>query len=264
MNPKQQEAETQAVPKNNKMSLSVDLRLVVVLLLILIGLMLYMWQPWALADTDAKSRTITVTGEATITAVPDEFVFAPSYEFKNADKAAGLAEVTKKSDEVINKLKALGVADNKIKSNSSNYNYYYYYDDSSNQNTYSLQLSVTVGNKEMAQKVQDYLVTTTPTGNISPQANFSLKLQKKLESDARDEATKNARAKAEQTAKNLEFTIGKVKSISDGNGGASPIFLDYGSNALSGDSAAKEKSLAVQPGENDLPYSITVVYYVKD
>lgn len=246
------------------MTLSFDLRLIVVLLLAVIGLLLFMWQPWTITDPDAKSRTITVSGEATITAVPDEYVFYPSYEFKSADKKTALAEVTKKSDEVVKKLKELGVPDEKIKSDASGYNYSYYYDDSNNQNTYSLQLTVTVGNKELSQKVQDYLVKTAPTGNISPQANFSRTLLKKLEDQARDEAAKDARAKADRTAKNLGFTIGKVKSISDSSDSGGPIFYDNRSNALSTDGAAQEPSLQVQPGENELPYSITVIYYVKD
>ncbi len=253
-----------APSKNNKMTLSFDLRLVVALLLVVIGLMLFMWQPWAITDPDAKSRTITVSGEATITAVPDEYVFNPSYEFKNTDKKAALAAVSSKSDEIIKKLKDLGVADNKIKSDASGYNYSYYYDESSKQNTYSLYLTITVNNKELSQKVQDYLLTTAPMGNVSPQAGFSHALQKKLESDARDEAAKDARAKADRTAKNLGFTVGKVKSIADSSNNRGPIYYGDLNSGLSTDSAAKESSLQVQPGENDLPYTITVIYYVKD
>jgi len=93
--------------KNNKLKLNLDMRIVsAVLLLIIIGMVATM-RPWATSAT--SDRTITVTGEANITEEPDEFVFYPSYEFKNTSKDAALAELTKKSDEIVTKLKTLGV-----------------------------------------------------------------------------------------------------------------------------------------------------------
>lgn len=264
MDPPQPANEIKTSPKNNKMTLSLDLRIIVLLLLAIIIAMLFMWKPWV-ANADAKNRTVAVTGETTVKAVPDEFVFSPTYDFKNKDKAAALAQLTQKSDEIIKKLKSLGVAEEKIKSNSDGYDYNYYYDRASSQSTYSLRLTVTADDKKTAQKVQDYLITTSPEGNISPQANFSDKLQKQLENQARDEAAKDARAKAERTAKNLGFSLGKVKNISDSSDASSPIlFDDRSSNELSAGAADSKPSLQVQPGQNDLPYSITVVYYVTD
>src|SRR5687768_1336111 len=102
---------------NNKMNLILDLRLVAVILLVIIGAMLFMWQPWR--GTDAGGRTVEARGEATISATPDEFVFYPTYEFKNDDKDAALADLTKKSEELVAGLKQQGVATNKIKTNSN-------------------------------------------------------------------------------------------------------------------------------------------------
>jgi uncharacterized protein YggE len=119
-----------------------------------------------------------------------------------------------------------------------------------------------VANRELAQKVQDYLVSTSPTGQISPQTGFSTTKQKQLESKARDDATKDARAKADQSAKNLGFKVAKVKSIQDGTnfGGITPMMLK---DSAAGSSEAITSSLAVQPGQNDLTYSVTVIYYIK-
>jgi len=84
---------------DNKLNLSVDLRLVVILLLVVIIGMFVMWKPWSTTTNDA--RTITVTGEAKISAEPDEYTFQPSYEFKDANKETGLANLTQKSDEIV-------------------------------------------------------------------------------------------------------------------------------------------------------------------
>lgn len=255
-----------AITKSNTVSLSFNLKYICVALLVIIVAMLALWRPWQVPATDS-SRVVKVTGETKVTAKPDEFVFYPSYQFKNASKDMALAELTKKSDEVVKKLKELGVEDSKIKTNSNGWEgYQYFYDDTAKQATYMLTLTVTVGNKELAQKVQDYLVTTAPTGSVSPQAGFSDATRKKLEDKARDEATKDARAKAEQSAKNLGYKIGKVKSVDD-NGGLGDIGGCRGTICTGAAlSVAEDKaapSLGVQAGENDLTYSVTVEYYIR-
>lgn len=245
---------------NRKLNLAVDLRLVIAALLVVIVAMLIIWKPWSTSGTGG--RTVEVTGDATITAKPDEYVFYPSYQFKDADKAAALESLTKKSDEIVAKLKSLGVDDSKIKTDSSGYDMPMYYDTESKDATYTLQLTVTVKDLELAQKVQDYLVTTSPTGSVSPQANFSDAKRKSLESDARDKATKDARSKADQMAENLGFSLGKVKAIQDDTGFGDVFPLGRGSMAMSAEDTASS-SLQVQPGENDLSYSVTVTYFIK-
>jgi len=238
--------------KKDALTLKLDFRLISVALIIVIAGMLAFWQPW----NRTSDRTIEVTGQSKVTAVPDEFLFAPTYEFKNTDKQAALNDLSKKSDEFIAKLKELGVADEKIKTNSGSYDYFKPDDKTATTYTYNLTLTVTIDNKELAQKVQDYLVTTSPTGSVSPTANFSDKKRNELEAQARNEATKDARAKAEQSAKNLGFSLGPVKAVSDGAGFGNVIYPAY-----AGDTASPTR-LSVQPGENDLNYSVTVTYFV--
>ncbi|MGH7157595.1 MAG: SIMPL domain-containing protein [Candidatus Saccharimonadales bacterium] len=102
-----------------KMHFALDLRWIVAALLIVIALMLATWRPWQ--GTTSDDQTIQVTGETTLTAVPDEFVFYPTYQFESSDNTAALNALAKKSEEVTAKLKELGVPDNKIKTNSSGY-----------------------------------------------------------------------------------------------------------------------------------------------
>jgi uncharacterized protein YggE len=195
-------------------------------------------------------------------AEPDEFVFIPSYQFKEADKDAAIKAMTDKSNAVVSELKKLGVSDGKIKTNADGWAYPSY-NDGDGAPTYTLTVSVTVDDKKLAQKVEDYLVTTSPTGTLTPQATFSTSKEKALQTQARDQATKEARAKAEQSAKNLGFKLGAVKSLDDSNGfGGGPIYtLD--STAEAGKAGSSDSQLTVQPGENSLDYSVTVVYYIR-
>lgn len=237
-------------------------KLVSLLLVISLVISIVLWKPWQ-ANVKAGERTVSVAGSATITAAPDEFVFSPSYTFTNADKQAALAEMTQKSNDIVAKLKGLGVPSNKIKVDSSGFNNVYSIEPNGD-STYNLNLTVTLSTQALAQKVQDYLITTGPSGAVSPQANFSTAKQKQLEGQARDKAEQDARAKADQSAKNLGFSVGKVKSVDDSGfasfGGCGARGLCQGANLSATDAATP--SLAVQPGENDLPYSVTVTYYI--
>jgi uncharacterized protein YggE len=229
---------------------------VAALAIVIIG-MLFMWQPWA----NTGDRTIEVTGQTKVKAVPDQFVFYPAYQFKGNDKNTALTELTKKSDDATAKLKELGVVENNIKTDSSGFNYPLYIEGEDKETTYSLQLTVTVDNAELAQKVQDFLVTTEPTGSVSPQPGFSETKRKELEATARDQATKEARAQADQMAKNLGFRVSGVKSVTDSaaGGGVIPYMSREGATAT--DKA--QSSFTIHPGENELPYSVTVVYFIR-
>lgn len=250
------------VPSNatkNRLSVTIDYRIIAAVLLLVIAVMLFLWRPWAGGST--STRTIDVTGDATLSARPDEFIFYPVYEVKSADKTAALAELSKKSSDVIAKLKELGVKDSQIKTSTNGYSYPVRLEGESVP-TYSTQVSITVGTEDLAQKVQDYLVTTAPTGSVSPQASFSETTRKKLESEARNKATQDARSKADQMADNLGFRIGKVKSVQDGLGFDGPITLEA-RNGMAATSDSSKPALSIQPGENELTYSVTVVYYIR-
>jgi uncharacterized protein YggE len=245
--------EAQTNPHKSELRLSLDYRLLSVILVLIIVGMIGFWRPWE----GVPNRTIEVSGEAIVKAVPDEFVFYPNYEFTNADKDAALKELAAKSESVVAKLKELGVSDSQIKTNGAGG--YDYTGREPESPSYTLSLTVTVSNQELAQRVQDYLVTTTPSGAVTPQAQFSRVKQDELERQARDEATKDARAKAEQSARNLGFSLGAVKSVTDGSGfGGIPFSTGRG---LAEDLAVTK--LTIQPGENELTYMVTVVYFVR-
>ena len=237
---------------------------IAVLLVLGIVVMVMIWRPWQ-ATIKASDRTISVTGNATVTATPDQYAFSPSYSFMNTDKQTALNDLTAKSNEIVNQLKNLGVASSDIKTNASGYGNNGIYLPNlpvSDNNTYTLSLEITVHNLNLVQKVQDYLVTTSPTGEVSPTASFSTAMQQTLQTKAREKAEQDARAQADQSAKNLGFKIGPVKSVTDGSldtGG--PIAFGDVVNPAVGTSTTAQ--LNVQPGQNDLSYSVSVVYYIR-
>jgi len=240
-------------------ALTLDYRYICIALLVALVAVVFVWKPWQASTS--KDRTVQVTGEATISAEPDEYIFMPAYTFTDADKQTDLSNLTAKSNELVAKLKGLGVANSKIKTNASNWDYPIY--DTSNNPTYRLQLTVTVQNKALAQKVQDYLLTTNPSEAVTPNVSFSETKRKALESQARDAATKDARAKADQSAKNLGFRVSSVKTVQDGAGFGGIVYPMSAKAADVGVGTTSAPSLDVQPGENDLNYSVTVTYFIR-
>ena len=241
----------------------------VVLLLVIVG-MLAAWKPWQ-PNIKASDRIISVTGEATVRATPDEYVFSPSYDFEVADSKTSLAQLTAKSDEIVSHLKSIGVPSTAIKTNSNGSSGYsggggYGYPLTSTPigggKTYTLSLTVTLSSDKLVQAVQDYLVSTNPTGEVSPNATFSTAKQKALQSQARNTAEKDARTKADQSAKNLGFKVASVKAVQDGSLGG-PIMYDSATIDGVNSVTSKAPSLSVQPGQNDLNYSVSVTYYIR-
>jgi uncharacterized protein YggE len=253
-----------AIKKKKKLSIALDSRTLIIFLLLVIGIMAITWKPWN-KPPKSTDRTVQVTGEASVKATPDEFVFSPSYDFKNANKQAALDELSKKSDEIVAQLKKLGVAGNQIKTNADGYERGIYFPSSEpGQTTYSLSINVTVDSKDLAQKVQDYLVSTSPAGAVTPYPTFSESTRKDLQSQARSQAEKDARSKAGQSAKNIGFKLGAVKTVSEANGFGGAETLLNGNTATTDLAAPTAKSaIGVQPGQSDINYQVSVTYYIK-
>ena len=241
-------------------NLRLDLRVLSVVLLVVIVVMLALWQPWR---GDRAGDTVNVVGEATVKATPDEYMFMPYYQVKSDTKAAALAGATDKSSTVVKGLKDNGVAESSIKTSVSGYEDVDYgtNEPASKGWVYSVSITARVADEVIAQKVQDYLLTTEPEGDVTPMPTLSDTKRHTVEGEARDLATKDARAKADQTAKNLGFRLGRVKSVSDTGGFNMPYPVDM----MAGVSREKMpvSALDLHPGENDLTYSVQVTYYVR-
>ena len=241
--------------KNQKMSL--DLRIVSLVLLVGLIASVVMWKPWQSTST----RTVDVTGESSSKAEPDEYQFNPTYQKKGTDRATIQKELTDKINEVVAKLKELGVDESDIALASSTYDNFY--NDGTSEIT-SNTLTISVYVKELSQKVSDYLATTAPEGQISPYATFSKTKQKEIEVQLRSEAIADAKKKAEQMVADLGAKLGKVESIVDqsAGGGVFPMMARAeGSVGIASDTVSS--SLPVLTGKQELSYTVQVTYQIK-
>lgn len=224
-----------------------------------LGFALAWWSPW----TSSKD-TVAVTGESTITAAPDEYIFSPYYQANADNRTEATTAARASGDVVVAKLKELGVDESKIKTDITAYDFSVKPIDISEpsnefQATYSL--TVTIGNEELAQKVFDYLLTTKSLGAVSPQVGFSDETRGKLKSEARKAAVANARTQADEIAAEVERKITKVVSIEEITGfDVTPI---YGYGVAEGRDAVASSDGSqtdIMPGEQDLVFTVKVIY----
>jgi uncharacterized protein YggE len=218
------------------------------------------WQPWA--NRPISTRTIAITGSTTIEAEADQFIFSPYYQKDNADKVAANAELSMLAGNITTKLKELGVANSAIKTDVNSYESSIYYSEQPDSTISTLYVTITIRDKDLAQKVQDYIVTTSPVGSITPQISFSNDKQKTLETQARKAALIDAKSKAEASAKQLGAKIGRVASVKDNNyGGISPMPWMTSTDVASPESTkSSSSSYSIQPGLNEYSFSIEVTY----
>ena len=250
-------------------SIRLDLRFVVILLLlVIVGLLAYT-KPW-----EARSKkTVSVTGEGTVNAAPDQFTFSPTYEKKAVDSKESIKQVSEIGNGVVAKLKELGVKAEDLKT-TVNTNPSFDpipLSDSTDSSirkpssfgaTYSITASVY--DKKSAQAILDYLVTTPVLYGVSPQSTFRKETKTKLEAEARQKSLSDARAKAEQTVTGLGARLGAVESVSDLQQYGGPIILE--DKVVSGSAIAPIQSSTtpiLETGTQDLTFSVTVVYRIK-
>jgi len=241
-----------------KLTIRVSWAFICTILLIAQAVTIYLWKPW---NNITETRKISVVGEATIKSAPDEYKLYPYFEFANADRTKANEDLIKQSTATAAKLKELGVKDEQIKSSTSGYDRYTTtvpVDNSAN--TLTLQYTITVSDKDIAQKVQDYMLSQKAKGQISPQASFSTAKQKELESQGREKAVADAKAKADTTARLLNAKVGKAITVSDGSSYGGPIAYGVSDMSVKSSSASGP---AVQPGQNDFSYTVSVEYELK-
>lgn len=242
-------------------NINLDLRIVCLVLLVVIASMFAFWRPWEQNVNNA--RKITISGESTVKATPDEFTFDPYFEKSDSDSEKAKTELDALGKKLHDDLVKLGVKDEDITLNSSSYDKYYTDDggtrpDAINQSV-TLNIQITVASKALAQKTQDYLATTEAKGQLTSQPHFSKAKTKKLENEARQKAIVDAKDKAKQTAEELGVSVGRVITINDQS---NQFIMPYGSV----DKLAEGKvtsGLPVTPGQQDINYTIEVIFELR-
>lgn len=219
-------------------------------------------------------KSFSVIGEGKAIAVPDvaRFTFGVVSETSSADVAALQVNNTTKMNRVIAALKAAGIADKDIKTESYNLSPRYtscYREEGicppSQIAGYRLEQIVSVKVRDFT-KVGSILSQTVAAGanNIS-QVEFTVDDLEAVRNTARAEAIARARAQAKAMAKAGGFRVGELLSVEEGGPFPYPIYGKGGSisAAMPMDMVESAPQPALEPGSTEVTVNVVLRYEIK-
>lgn len=172
--------------------------------------------------------------------------------------------VNKKSKTLTDELKKLGIAEADIKTTSYNvYPQYDYTNPSSRITGYQVSINYKVTVKDF-DKVNDALVAATQKGaNIVGAVSFEVndKTKKEKLQEARGEAVKEAKEKAEGLAKAANITLGKIINVSEIQG-TEPRPVPLMEKAGIG-SDTQVTQPEITPGQTEISVTISLSYEIR-
>jgi uncharacterized protein YggE len=220
-----------------------------------------------LKQTDPTEHgTITVSGEGRAFAAPDIAQLSLGFQSgRQATAAAAMERLKTNMDKVIAAIKAEGIEEKDIRTESFYLNPVYDY---SNGQTiprgFEAGQSLSIKVRDL-DKVSDVLGAATTAGsNNAGGVNFTVDDPEAKRSEARAEAIEEAKEKAQVLAKQLGVSLGEIVSFSEGGYGGGPVPMYY-AREMAGDSAMNQEKLAVQmpAGEQEINVNVSITYEIK-
>ena len=219
------------------------------------------------------SNVITVEGTGEATAIPNIATITFSVTESGTVVGEAQTKATAKMDKALAFLKDSGVEEKDIKTTS--YNVYPKYENqppcyggvcpSYNPRItgYEISQSIEVKVRDTA-KAGDVLQGLGSAGvqNISG-PNFALDDEDSVKSEARANAIKEARAKAEVLAKQLGVRLGKVVSFYENTGGYPMMYEKAYGGAMDAAMTNEAPAPSLPVGENESSVSVSITYEIK-
>jgi len=238
--------------------------LILIVVVAILGVGISVWQPWKTA-----SRTIQVSAEGKIKAIPDVSKITAGVEITKATSDEAQKEASTKISAIIDVIKAKGVAEKDIQTQSISVNPAYDYSASYSNNTPKISgyigsgvITITVRDVNIAQEIVVAATSGGATTVYGPQLTFSDEKLVEIKEQAQTEAVKNARAKADNLAKASGVKVGKVVMISESD--LSGRYYPMMDSAAAVSTAGSTKSVnSIQPGENDISVTVNVTFGLK-
>lgn len=211
-----------------------------------------------------KSSFFYVQGEGEATAVPNTAQFSVGVTKTAANVLDAQNQVNTIISKIQTELKALGVEEKNIK--TTNYSVTPQYDfaggrQSTNGYTVTANLDIKVTPADKANKALD--LATAAGANLVGSMQFVLddETKKKVTQQAREEAIKNAKEKAQSLASAAGISLGKIIDVQETSFDPDPRF-GYGGVQMDAKTelAAPQPVSSVSPGESIITSSVSLSY----
>jgi uncharacterized protein len=225
-------------------------------------------RPTRAADSTAtpNEHTISVSGTGTVTLQPDTADLNLGVQVNRTTVKAAQHDSAAAMTKVIAALKALGIDPKDIQTSNLSLQPTYDYQTGNNPpriTGYQMSNSVSVTLRDLS-KLGDAIDNSLAAGATSlDSVNFRVNDETAAESQARQAAMADAKAKADTLASAAGISIGGVASI---NETSTPISVPITYNAAAGVASAPDAAkiaTPVQTGTNDVTITVNVVYLIK-
>ncbi|MBI2034703.1 MAG: SIMPL domain-containing protein [Candidatus Levybacteria bacterium] len=210
--------------------------------------------------TTTKTDLFTVEGVGEATGIPDTALLSLGVTKKAATIKDAQNQVNQAANAMIADLKKLGIDEKNIK--TTNYSVYPDYDYTRGQTitgySVSENLEVKVTPIEKANQAID--IATKDGANMVGGITFILNedIKKSIEQEARKDAVKKAKEKAQNLASAAGIRLGKIVNVQESQGYQPPIALE--SSMLKDGGTGEPTQLT--PGESTIRTSITLSYEI--
>jgi uncharacterized protein YggE len=218
----------------------------------------------------ASYRTFTVTGSGEADAVPDVAQFSASVITEGGkDVKAVQQDNADKTNRVIGFLKAQGIGEKDIRTENYSLNPRYDYPRCVTGGNcpapviagYGAVQSVVVKVRD-TEKLGGLLSGAVENGaNSVSQVSFVFGDEEKIRDEARTDAVKDARKKAESLARSGGFRLGRLVSVNEEPGSEPPVF-GYGGKSAEGMGSA-EPLAQVEPGSQKMKVRMVLTYEIR-
>lgn len=213
---------------------------------------------WPLAAVAEGSGTLTVTGKATVNAVPDQATLSLGVTTTGETAAAAMAANNDAASAVIARLIAAKVADRDMQTTGLSLNPNWVMNADGTEQVIqgyiaSSTLTVRIAALETAGSVLDAAVTDG--ANTLNGLTFGLANPRPIEDDARKAAVADALARAQVLALAAGESLGPILSITEGGGGQQPMPMLF--------KAAADSAVPLAAGEVGVSAEVTIVWQLK-
>jgi uncharacterized protein YggE len=216
-------------------------------------------------NTNGQQQGIWVTGEGKVIVTPDVAIISVGIQSQETTVAAAQAKAAAAMDQLMQALKAQGVADKDIQTSSFYISQVVQYDNSKQQQIvvgYMVSNTVTVKIRDV-KKAGTTIDAVAEAGGDLTRINgitFTVDDPTNYYNDARGKAIDNAVAKAKQMADKAGVKLGKVTYITENNN-FTPIYQSFDMKATAG-APVPAISTSVSPGELTITTTVQITYSI--
>lgn len=209
---------------------------------------------------------VSFTAEGRAFAKPDIAQIVVAVKTDRVKEAVqAVQDNTEKMNNVVNKIKELGIEEKDIETTSYRLNPVYDYNRNTGERTlagYDVYQEVTIKIRDL-DKVGEVIEATTSVGaNQVGNISFTIDDPEEVKKEAREEAVAKAKKKAKEMAELTGIKLGKLVNVYESEG-PGPIYRGYPSYAMEMEGIGGAGAPEIQVGENEIKLEVTLVYEVK-